>query len=145
VRRGKIEAEELMGGGGTGASGAAKPLASRLTPLVRALEADEIRLEATEQILDHLVTDRTSNPDEIMDRYRMMDSDLDDLAMALRTIVGSAGSELRVATFDVALRWGVGRLMRQLLGRLDPVLVRARLEEALQAAGWESPSQEVGS
>jgi Glu-tRNA(Gln) amidotransferase subunit E-like FAD-binding protein len=156
-RTGKIGPGELVGGGGTAdadaaggsPSAAAAPgapaapfLAARLDPLVRALEEDQIRLEATEQILDHLVTDRVSNPYEILDRYRMTDSDLDDLTAASQGVVEMAQTELRMKTFDVAIRWGIGRLMQRFLGRLDPVLVRAGLEEALAAAGWQDSPQE---
>ena len=112
--------------------GKALPATDRLAPMVRALESEEIRLEATEQMLDVLLGSETMSADEVLDRYRKSPSDLvslDDLLKEITAEVPAMPGRL----LETLLRWGMGKLMRQLLGKLDPKLVAERLSEALRA------------
>jgi Glu-tRNA(Gln) amidotransferase subunit E-like FAD-binding protein len=109
----------------------------RLTPVIRALEAEEIRLEAFERILDDLVASPYLEEDEVLDRHRKSYVDLEVLEVALSEVVADAESELNSRALDTAVRWGMRRLMRRFLGRLDPKLVEERLAEAFRTAGWE--------
>ncbi|MFC1661351.1 Glu-tRNA(Gln) amidotransferase subunit GatE, partial [Gemmatimonadota bacterium] len=109
----------------------------RLVPAVRALEMGTVRAEAFERILDGLVEDPLMNSDEILGRYRLDDNDLEKLGRAVHSVAEKAAEELEGKPFDTVSRWGMGQLMREFLGRLDPLVVEERLAQALETAGWK--------
>ena len=106
------------------------PDKSHLAPMVRALESGEIRLEATEQMVDALLKPDAMSTEEVLSRYRRRPDDLEALEQQLQVVREEAlflpGRSL--ATLE---RWGMGWLMRHFLGRLDPTTVRERLVEVL--------------
>jgi glutamyl-tRNA(Gln) amidotransferase subunit E len=109
----------------------ALPAPEAISPLVRALAVIEIRLEATEQILDALLRkgeDESSR--EIMARYRRGPDDDEALAAGLDEVVAKA-AELPGRSLETLERWGMGVLMRHFLGKLDPKQVSERLKDAL--------------
>ena len=109
----------------------------RLEPLVRAVEAGEIRPEAMDRILDELIT-RTDTPtDDLLDRYRGRPGDEAELSVGLEEVVQRAAS-LPGRSVDTLVRWGMGTLMRRFLGRLDPNQVRDRLELELSVVAQGS-------
>ncbi len=109
----------------------ALPNAAELLPMVRALEAAQIRLEATEQILDALLrkSDETS-PEDIIARYRRSPNDLAALDDRLSEVAAKV-SAMPGRSVETLERWGMGVLMRSFLGKLDPKVVSERLAEML--------------
>ena len=105
----------------------------RLEPLVRAVEAGEIRLEAMDRILDELIVRPEVPTKELLDNYRQRPGDEEELSVGLEEVVQRAAS-LPGRSVNTLVRWGMGTLMRQFLGRLDPNQVRERLETELSAA-----------
>ncbi|MEE8191871.1 MAG: Glu-tRNA(Gln) amidotransferase subunit GatE [Gemmatimonadales bacterium] len=112
---------------------ASMPDASRLAPMVRAIESGEIRPEALDRMLDALVAESEAAPDEILARYRADGGDEDVLTRRLTDVVVEVQS-LTTERSDGVLRWAMGAVMPQLLGRLDPTVVRERLREAIEDA-----------
>ncbi len=109
------------------------PDATRLAPMVRAIESGEIRPEALDRMLDALVAESEAAPDEILARYRGDGGDEDVLTRRLTDVVVEVQS-LTTERSDGVLRWAMGAVMPQLLGRLDPTVVRERLRQALEDA-----------
>jgi glutamyl-tRNA(Gln) amidotransferase subunit E len=109
----------------------------RLEPLVRAIEAGEIRPEAMDRILDELITRADTATDDLLDRYRGRPGDEAELSVGLEEVVQRAAS-LSGRSVDTLVRWGMGTLMRRFLGRLDPNQVRDRLELELSAVAQGS-------
>jgi len=109
------------------------PEPGRLAPLVRALEAGEIRPEAASRIVDELLQRADTPVAEILSRYRARSDALERLEPALDAVVERAGG-LRRKTVDSTIRWCMGELMRQFLGSVDPRLVRERLARRLATA-----------
>jgi glutamyl-tRNA(Gln) amidotransferase subunit E len=112
------------------------PEAARVAPAVRALETGEVRLEAFERILDTLVLDWAVPPEEALARYRKDPDDAAELEVRLGEVVRNA-EELAGKHTEAVAEWGMGRLMRHFLGKLDPTDVEQRLTEALQAVAVE--------
>jgi glutamyl-tRNA(Gln) amidotransferase subunit E len=112
---------------------ASMPDAARLAPMVRAIESGEIRPEALDRMLDALVAESEAAPDEILARYRGDGGDEDVLTRRLTDVVVEVQS-LTTERSDGVLRWAMGAVMPQLLGRLDPTVVRERLRQALEDA-----------
>jgi len=109
----------------------------RLEPLVRAIEAGEIRSEAMDRILDELLTRPEVPTTELLDRYRQRPGDEEELSVGLEEVVQRAAS-LPGRSVNTLVRWGMGTLMRRFLGRLDPNQVRERLELELTAVAQGS-------
>jgi Glu-tRNA(Gln) amidotransferase subunit E-like FAD-binding protein len=109
------------------------PHPGRLAPLVRAMEAGEIRAEAAGRVVDELLQRADTPVAEILSRYRARSDQLERLEAALAAVVEQAGG-LRRKTVDSMIRWCMGEVMRQFLGSVDPRLVRQRLARELAAA-----------
>ena len=112
---------------------ASMPDATRLVPMVRAIESGEIRPEALDRMLDALVAEPEAAPDEILARYRGDGGDEDALTRRLTDVVVEVRS-LTTERSDGVLRWAMGAVIPQFLGRLDPRVVRERLVRALEDA-----------
>lgn len=111
----------------------AVPDAVGLVPLVRALEAGEIRLEATDRALDALLLRGADSADEVLTRFRRRDGDEVELSALAATVARDAAA-LDGRSPETRLRWAMGQLMRVFLGRLDPAVVRKRIERELSLA-----------
>jgi glutamyl-tRNA(Gln) amidotransferase subunit E len=116
------------------------PPSEALASVVRAIENEAIRPEAFERILDHLAESPSANVDEILKPYRIQNNELDQLNIAVEGIVAEATAALPGRSLDTATRWGMGRIMRQFLGRVDPRGAEELLRTTLEAQGWEEAS-----
>jgi glutamyl-tRNA(Gln) amidotransferase subunit E len=102
------------------------PEATRLAPMVRAIESGEIRPEAMERMFDDLVQESHTPVEEVLSSYRRRSDDLDELERALQTVTARA-VELAGKPTDAIQRWAMGQLMPRFLGRLDPGQIGDRL------------------
>ena len=105
----------------------------RLEPVVRALESGEVRLEATERMIDTLLSSEETAPPEVIERFRIRSDEEAALDQALRGIAATV-EEMPGRSVETLHRWGMGTLMRSFLGRLDPQLVSQRLMALLNDA-----------
>jgi glutamyl-tRNA(Gln) amidotransferase subunit E len=112
---------------------ASMPDATRLVPMVRAIEAGEIRPEALDRLLDALIAQPDVAADGLLARYEGRAEDKDVLTRRLTDVVMQARS-LTTASRDGVLRWAMGAVMPEFLGRLDPAHVREELARALEDA-----------
>jgi len=110
------------------------PPASRLAPLVRALEAEEIRPEALVWAVDDVLADPERPVEDILARFRRRAGDEERLRELVQEVAGAAGA-LNGKPREVVLRWAMGPLMGEFRGRAAPGRVRELLEEALAWAG----------
>ena len=109
----------------------ALPAPETISPLVRALEVTDIRLEATEQVLDALLRkSENESSEEIVARYRRGPDDLDVLASGLEEVAEKI-AEMPGRSLETLVRWGMGVLMRRFLGKLDPTRVSELLRDEL--------------
>jgi glutamyl-tRNA(Gln) amidotransferase subunit E len=115
------------------------PEMDRFAPMVRALESEEIRLEATEQMVDALLNAETISTKEVLARYRRCPDDLDVLEDRLKEIVAQVPA-MSGRSLETLEHWGMGKLMRHFLGKLNPKSVAESLTEALSAALARSAS-----
>jgi len=106
------------------------PEAGRLEPLVRAVERGEIRLEALERALDRLLEEKREGR-EILEVFQASPGDEKDLEQQLDRVSGRAEA-LKGQPAAVVLRWAMGEVMPNLLGRLAPQVVQRRLEQLLE-------------
>jgi glutamyl-tRNA(Gln) amidotransferase subunit E len=106
------------------------PDAERIRPLVRAVEAGEIRAEALERGLDALMESGGADAEEILHRFRIRGGEGQALAMAIRSTV-ERSAVVSGRGRETVLRWAMGQVMPGLLGRVDPGAVRDLLMEAL--------------
>jgi Asp-tRNA(Asn)/Glu-tRNA(Gln) amidotransferase B subunit len=104
------------------------PEASRLAPLVRALEGGEIRPEALAWALDEAVSEPDGSVEEILSKFRPRPDDPERLEERLVEITHIA-REGRPRSEETLLAWGMGEVMRKFFGRVDPAVVRSRLSE----------------
>lgn len=107
------------------------PAAERISPLVEAIDTEEMRPEAFEAVFDRLLQDPDRPAAEILADYLRSDHDDDRLGQRVAATVRERGA---VTSRDPAaiLRWAMGRAMPGLLGRVDPATVRDRLSRALE-------------
>jgi glutamyl-tRNA(Gln) amidotransferase subunit E len=111
------------------------PPVSRLAPLVRALERAEIRPEALVWAIDGVLADPERPVEEVLARLRPHSGDDARLAELARHVASSAPAR-NGKSREVVVRWGMGEVMLELMGRVAPDHVKKRLDEAL--------GQEVG-
>ena len=106
------------------------PEPDRIAPIVRALESEEVRLEAFERMLDAVLKPDASSTEDLLDRYRRSPADAVVLEESLREIAATV-SRMSGRSPETLKRWGMGLLMRRFLGKLDPRVVSERLTETL--------------
>jgi glutamyl-tRNA(Gln) amidotransferase subunit E len=106
------------------------PDAGRLAPLVRALERGEIRPEALVWAVDEALGDPERPSEEILARFRPC-APAEGRLEALVTAVASGAAALNGKPREVLVRWGMGEVMRELMGRVAPDRVTSLLEAAL--------------
>jgi glutamyl-tRNA(Gln) amidotransferase subunit E len=109
----------------------------RLAPLVRALESREIRLEATERILDTLIEQSDVAENDVLERYRTAAGDPAALDQLLAQVSVDA-EEMTGKPIDIITRWAAGRVVPHLLGRVDPKDVLKRLIATLHENAVEA-------
>ncbi len=102
----------------------------RLEPLVRALEAGEVRLEATERVIDAVVRSPDTPSTSIVDRFCSGPDDAAELERAL-VAVAEAASKMVGRAPATLVRWAVGEVLPRFIGRLDPNAVQQRVAECL--------------
>jgi glutamyl-tRNA(Gln) amidotransferase subunit E len=101
-----------------------------LLPVVRAFEDGEIRREALLWALDEVLADPQRPIDQVLAKYRPRVDDEEELDKALADVIEASGF-LKTRRRDVALRWAMGRIMREFFGRVDPQAVRGELDRRL--------------
>jgi len=102
----------------------------RLAPLVRALEAGELRPEGLVPALDDLLRHPDGSPKEVLERFRVRKEDAEALKAAVQKAAGEAGAMERRSP-GTRFRWAMGEVMRQFFGRVDPIQVREMLLDAM--------------
>jgi glutamyl-tRNA(Gln) amidotransferase subunit E len=110
--------------------GARLPEASRIAPLLRALESGAVRMEATERALDRLVTRPEVPAETVLAAFTAGPEDGREVERLVERAVERTGP-LRGKPSATVLRWAMGEVMPSVIGRADPAAVRARLEAAL--------------
>lgn len=113
------------------------PPAGRLVPLVRALNDGNFRIEALEAALDALVCSDGTDAGAILKRYTPRSGDEAAIEARVSEVRRQAGA-VAGKPLEVALRWSMGRVMPEFLGRVDPRTLRGRLAESLDATGPRS-------
>jgi glutamyl-tRNA(Gln) amidotransferase subunit E len=108
------------------------PDSTRLEALVRALEAGEIRPDALVWAVDLVLEDPARSVSDVLDRFRQRPEDVGRLEDRARAVAVEAEA-LEGRPRDVLLRWGMGEVMREFMGRVAPSAVRSLLDEALSA------------
>jgi glutamyl-tRNA(Gln) amidotransferase subunit E len=103
----------------------------RLRPLIRAIESGAIRAEALEQALDRLIRLSGQPVEELLAGYLSGPDDLTELEGELTRVMARA-TALAGKPAEAVLRWAMGQVMPRFLGRLDPAVVRDRLQVALE-------------
>jgi len=106
------------------------PEAARFSPLVRALEDGQIRPEAVGWAVDDVLADPEVPVEEVLRTYRPRPDDGEKLQALLSDVTHLALKDDRRPP-EVALRWGMGEIMREFFGRIDPSEVRKRLSSLL--------------
>ncbi len=107
------------------------PPADRVAPLVRALEAGELRPDALVPALDAVVVGGR-DPDAAVEAFRVPDDGAEveaEVAERIAEVVESSGKGPEEAWARV--EWAMGEVMGGLRGRVDPRAVRERIVVAL--------------
>jgi glutamyl-tRNA(Gln) amidotransferase subunit E len=104
------------------------PEASRLAPLVRAMERGEIRSEALAWAVDESISAPEKSTEAVLSKFRPRPDDPERLEEMLEDLIYRAqeGRERSKQTF---INWAMGEVMRTFLGRVDPSAVQARLAQ----------------
>jgi glutamyl-tRNA(Gln) amidotransferase subunit E len=106
------------------------PESDRMESLVRALDAGDVRPEATDRIIDAIVRRPDVPPGSLLEQYRRKRKDEAEFEEALEAVT-SAASRMVGRSADTLMRWGMGEIMPRFLGRLDPKIVEQRLRETI--------------
>jgi glutamyl-tRNA(Gln) amidotransferase subunit E len=116
------------------------PNPDRISPLVRAVEREEIRPEALVWAVDDVLGNSGASPESALARFRVQVEDEEELKRALARVADGA-RKLRTQEVEVVLRWAMGEIMKTLRGRVDPRVVRGRLAERLGLGQPAGPSE----
>lgn len=106
------------------------PDVDRLRPLVEGLDAGRFRPEVFERLFDALLEDPALSPTAIIEDAGPAEGADGELESALVALAGPA-QELRGKPRETVLRWAMGQVMPDLLGRLAPAVVQERLAGTL--------------
>lgn len=104
------------------------PDASRLAPLVRALEGGEIRPVALAWALDEVLSHPDQSVEDVLTRFRPRPDDPKHMEETLE-VIAQVATEGGARTRETFLAWGMGEVMRKFFGRVDPAEVRSRLTQ----------------
>ncbi len=110
--------------------------ALRLAPMVRALEAGEIRPEGFGPAFDELLRHPRAEPEEVLARFRPLAATDRDVSLAIREAAEKAKDRADLSP-EARTRWAMGEVMRSFFGRLDPGEIRELVEDALGVSGPE--------
>ena len=108
----------------------APPSAERLAPLVRALEQGVLRPEAFQRALDIAVLQPDLALPTLLATYQTQPGDEARLEVVVADVAARAHT-LDGKPHDAVMRWAMGEVMPQFLGRIDPGTVRECLAAAL--------------
>ncbi len=114
------------------------PTAERLRPLIEALDAGTVRLEATDRAVDALLAVDAPPPAAVIDRYVSRPDDGNWLDRRISEVVITAGRDPALRDPETARRWAMGQIMPALLGRVAPDTVWRRLHAAMAAPVTEA-------
>ena len=78
----------------------------------------------------------------MLERYRLRPDDKERVGRVVLDVAVRARSG-KGRPDGVALRWGMGEIMQELFGRVDPVQVRKQLLAALEESSPDGPAKEV--
>ena len=106
------------------------PPPHRLRPLVEALETGAFRPEAFERLLDALLEDPALPAEIVVAEAAPGEGDAADLDKLVAETAAKA-DELAGRPMETMMRWAMGQVMPEMLGRVAPDAVRARLEAAV--------------
>ncbi len=106
------------------------PAAARLAPLVRAADAGSVSADAFARAFDRLLAEPQASAAAILARYAPEPGDAPRLAAALSRL--AQGELRREKGPEALLRHAMGRVLRELRGRVDPGTLRERLIGLLQ-------------
>lgn len=95
------------------------PEASRLAPLVHALDKPTVRHEACERLIDLLLIEAQHPADEIIAQFMTSGNEAQELRDLLKKLAPGLAT-LKNRNPQSATRWAMGELMPKLLGRMDP-------------------------
>ena len=112
-------------------AGGAGATADRLRPLVEAFARGELRPEGFERALEGALADPGRPIEELLRAYRPGP----EVAIEVDRLVGDTAKRCRALEGrprESVLRWAMGLVMPEVIGRADPLEVRARLERALE-------------
>jgi glutamyl-tRNA(Gln) amidotransferase subunit E len=107
------------------------PEASRLGPLVRALEAGEILPEALVWAVDRVLRDSRTSPDDVVAEFRIRAED----EVRLEGVVSDVTARALKMTYrspGTIMRWAMGEVMREFFGRVPAVEIAGRLAALLE-------------
>ena len=110
------------------------PDAERIQPLVDAVDAGRLDVGAFEVVFDRLVRENDRLAADIIADYTLAPDSPDREALIRAAITGvmAARPTIRSRCPDAILRWAMGQSMPDLIGKIDPSRVRARLIAALE-------------
>ncbi len=115
-------------------SAGALPDAERLEPLVAALDRGGPVIHAADEILDRLLAEPEHSASSIVASYEASDEPSADLARLLEATVVARDALSRPPSDERALmQWAMGRVIPELLGRVEPEEVARRLAERFGA------------
>jgi Asp-tRNA(Asn)/Glu-tRNA(Gln) amidotransferase B subunit len=111
-------------------------LADRIAPLVRALEAGELRPEGFGWAVDAILGDPEVTPDVLLDRFRIRVEDAAALPGVVEEVVEKA-REMKGRPPGTLRRWAMGKVMGRFFGRIDPRGVKEAIQERMGDMGEE--------
>ena len=101
-----------------------------LEPLARAVGAGRIRPEALERAIDAILTEPDKPVEGLLAPFSVSGDDESELR-ALISELAAKSATLRTSDPGARLRWGMGFVMRKMLGKTAPADVASRVGEAL--------------
>ncbi len=115
------------------------PDPERARPLVRAIERGETRIEALDRLIDMAISSPAVSVDEIILRHSGNTDDDDRLEEAVRNVATDILAMPGRSTTTL-VRWAMGQVMPKFLGKVDPMIVRTKLEAVVMEPAPEAVS-----
>ncbi|MBI5837853.1 MAG: Glu-tRNA(Gln) amidotransferase subunit GatE [Candidatus Eisenbacteria bacterium] len=114
------------------------PGPERLKALVAALARGDFRPEAFDRALERALRQPALAVGDIVAAFRPRAGDDAELDGLVRATAAAAAREARSPDAGARLRWALGRVTPALLGRVEPGVIRERLEAALRGIPVEA-------